>query len=125
MEDVAVSYYRVIPRDLFNEGNLLKMLGRLWLLTEGHDNVEIVHHGEAFRIEQDPGDGAIYAANVQLFINKRRYHLFRPLNSRSEWPLWIRREEDPEFADELVFYVQGDEGEAVLSHEMQQLIEGK
>ena len=34
-----MTYTRVIPRDLFNEGDLLKCYGRLWILldeTRGH-----------------------------------------------------------------------------------------
>jgi hypothetical protein len=99
-----MSYIRVIPRDLFNEGNLLKCLGKLALEVDRLNipYVEISYDGEAFDIQQDPCDGSIYAANVLLRRNRAICSLFRPLNSRDPWPLYLahRDEEIPVYTDD-------------------------
>lgn len=87
-----MSYVRVIPRDLFNEGNLLKCLGRLWCLLDesrGH-NARLIesHAGDPFRIEQSDADGSISVANLHFHIAGKKWHLSRPLNSREAWPLY-------------------------------------
>ena len=79
-----MSYIRVIPRDLFNEANLLKCYGQLYLLTEGLSHVELVQDDAGppeFRIEQDI-DGGLYITNVELHVNDEVVDLIRPLNSR-------------------------------------------
>jgi len=89
-----VTYARVIPRDLFNEANLLKCYGRLWILldeTRGHvaqlgEEEQLL--GAPFEIWQDEADGSISVANVPFTIRGERWRLFRPLNCRSPWPLW-------------------------------------
>jgi hypothetical protein len=91
-----VSYRRVIPRDLFNEGSLLKCCGRLAILldqygTSGYSMPEDVSH---FDIRQRPEDGAIFVANLPLSNGKVEYHLLRPLNSRRPWPLWAANVND-------------------------------
>lgn len=88
-----MSYTRVIPRDLFNEANLLKCLGQLYLLAEKHPdlNASIEHctdECDAFEICQDPNDGTTYVANINIVINGVPLHVFRPLNSRDPWPLY-------------------------------------
>lgn len=45
-----MTYRRVIPRDLFNEADLLKCLGRLYI--DGGDRVEF----EEFRVFDDEGN---------------------------------------------------------------------
>jgi len=126
-----MSYIRVIPRDLFNEASLLKMLGQFWLLTDHREQVQFIHtdlsgiggQGLPFMIEQDRGDGSISVSNVRLFIKNQRYRLYRPLNSREAWPLWIERVNDSEFEAFQVFDdLQAKPGEASLSDEMLQLI---
>ncbi len=103
-----MTYTRVIPRDLFNEGDLLNCLGRLWLkLDERRDHsARMRHRHEAgpFNIDQDPSDGSISCENVLLKIDGRHVHLFRPLNARSKWPLWCRDDID----DVRVFDEAGD-----------------
>lgn len=88
-----MTYARVIPRDLFNEGSLLNLLGMLALrlddMQRGHTaSLDHVHDGQ-FVIEQDPSDGSISCANVRLHIAGRSVHLYRPLNSRNPSPLWV------------------------------------
>jgi hypothetical protein len=88
-----MTYARVIPRDLFNEASLLKCLGHLWLKLEertGH-RAQIAFLGphQPFHVLQDSSDGSIFCANV-LQVHGRTVSLFRPLNSRDQWPLWAR-----------------------------------
>jgi hypothetical protein len=122
-----MTYQRVIPRDLFNEADLLKCYGRLWICLDNlRDHKATLgafrntydpgdHTGEAFRIEQSQDDGSTTVANVPFAIDGRRLHLSRPLNSRDPWPLWI----DDEQA-EICERVFTDEGE--LSPEFLELI---
>lgn len=87
-----MSYLRVIPRDLFNEANLLKCLGQLYLELERVNipNAKLVHDHESFDVGQDSNDGSISAHNVILVTNGVPYFLWRPLNSREPWPLYIK-----------------------------------
>jgi hypothetical protein len=116
-----MSYTRVIPRDLFNEGNLLKMLGALYIALD--------HHGlhkckmfdpvsnTGFDIEQDDSDGSIQTVNMPFKVGKVFVRLYRPLNARDDWPLWLSIPSDPDFEDIQVF---DDNGE--LSDEFKALI---
>jgi hypothetical protein len=110
------TYIRVIPRDLFNEANLLKCMGALWIETERYQRpgrVQIKHDGEPFQIEQTEG-GYLTVLNVCVFIRNREYFNRRPLNSRDPWPLYLVNDEDEEFS------VFTDDGK--LSDEMLALI---
>jgi hypothetical protein len=105
------NYLRVIPRDLFNEGNLLKCMGRLWIETERFRCVEIAHDGDAFEIAQDSDDGTLTVLNVELRIHEKLYYLRRPMNSREPWPLCISSKDMEEFR---VFTDDGNLSEAML-----------
>ncbi len=104
-----MSYLRVIPRDLFNEANLLKCMGKLWIETERFQSnfaacprVQIEHDGEPFEIDQND-DGALSVVNVTLYLHGEPCELWRPCNSRLAWPLRLRSEnglEDVEVFDE-------------------------
>jgi hypothetical protein len=119
-----MSYNRVIPRDLFNEANLLKCYGQLYINLEVWSGQRIVlelldeEGSQGFRVEQDPASGAIFIANVVLWVRGRAYHLERPLNSRNPYPLYLNTdEEDPEviavftdwgsFTDEMETFLRG------------------
>jgi len=99
-----MSYLRVIPRDLFNEANLLKCIGALWIKTEGHPRVRIEHDGKPFRIEQSEADGSLTVINIRVRVAGRRCELRRPLNSREPWPLYLQtihlQTEIPVFTDQ-------------------------
>jgi len=110
-----MSYIRVIPRDLFNEANLLKCFGRLWIETERFRCVRIEHDGDPFQIEQNEDSGSLSIANVQVRIGGRSCQVWRPLNSRDAWPLYLQ------VGDEDEIRVFTDEG--ALSSEMMALIE--
>jgi len=104
-------YSRVIPRDLFNEANLLKCLGQVYLNLERCDapDCSLVADETAddgFDIGQNENSGAIFATNVTLFIQGEPMDLFRPLNSRHPWPLRMvdqDGEETPVFNDDGSF----------------------
>jgi hypothetical protein len=89
-----MSYTRVIPRDLFNEANLLKCYGHIYIELEklpADSRAELVENfgqGEPFKIEQDV-NGCLSIGNVALIVHGDRCWLSRPLNSRDAWPLWI------------------------------------
>lgn len=106
-----MSYARVIPRDLFNEGDLLNCLGRLWIKLDGdrRHHAELVHHDDgAFVIVQDPADGSISCLSVELTFpgadSFNKPHLFRQLNARDKWPLWLRHGDE----DLRVFDLDGE-----------------
>jgi len=110
-----MSYIRVLPRDLFNEANLLKCLGQLWIAVDGKApaaqfDVEAVEEG--FWIDQDPNDGSLRVVNLPFSMGGRNALLTRPLNSREPWPLYISFPEYPEIDTTAVFNEDGS-----LSHE--------
>jgi hypothetical protein len=85
---VMSNYIRVLPRDLFNEANLLKCLGALWIAVENSDKARFtVDDVDQFDIRQSDSDGSTYVANAPFEIEGEGYHLFRPMNSREAWPL--------------------------------------
>lgn len=105
-----MTYRRVIPRDLFNEANLLKCLGQLWLKLERvpEATARMTHTGGPFHIRQRPADGSTHVENVRLIVRGRLYDHSRPLNSREPWPLYVWDafyEDPPEIA---VFTDEGD-----------------
>jgi hypothetical protein len=111
-------YKRVIPRDLFNEANLLKCCGRIYinLETANLPHVELEHNGAAFDVQQDFGSGDIYVANIRLMVSGKGYRLCRPMNSREAWPLYVLAEDDEQievftddgsFSAEMIDFLQG------------------
>jgi hypothetical protein len=116
-------YMRVVPRDLFNEGNLLKCLGQLYLKTERFLGQSprpflILHTGQEWNIRQDDSDGSIRCGSITVMVRNRAYDHYRPLNSREPWPLWLTRRCVPD-ADHFRAFT--DAGE--LSEELLTLIE--
>lgn len=81
---------RVLPRDAFNDANLLKCIGQLTLLIEDGmlSNWHFHYDGEPFNIEQNEGDGSTSVTNISFWHKKRPVFLHRPLNSRTLWPLY-------------------------------------
>jgi hypothetical protein len=87
---------RVIPRDLFNDANLLKCLGMLWIKLDNwrdHD-ARLEEDGAAFDIQQNEADGSTECVNVIFTRRGERFRLCRPMNSRELWPLWLETEDD-------------------------------
>lgn len=109
-----MSYKRVIPRDLFNEANLLKCYGRIYICLETADapGVELEHVGQTFDIEQDPSSGALYMANIHLNVHGTRYRMERPLNTRESWSLSLTDSQGDEIE---IFNDSGDFTEELLA----------
>lgn len=89
---MSKNYFRVIPRDLFNESKLLKCLGMISLHV--HDRkiqgLEIVHQEEksGFVISQDENTGNIFVENLFFFDqNGTPVYFFHPLNNKNNFPL--------------------------------------
>lgn len=113
-----MTYQRVIPRDLFNEANLLKCYGRLWILLKSHigHGVEFDIAGPTnvpFEVRQNNDDGSLRIANVELWIGEQYIELRRPLNSRESWPLYATADDD-----EIAVFT----GEGNLTPEFQALL---
>ncbi len=90
-----MSYVRVIPRDLFNEGNLLKCYGQLYLNLEKMRMEDCLEcDGNAFDIWQNSATGGLRIGNVTLIVNRRVIVLERPMNSREPYPLWALPDDD-------------------------------
>jgi hypothetical protein len=120
-----MSYLRVIPRDLFNEANLLKCYGQLYIQLEKIGLEHTLEHSdtnEQFMVEQTI-DGDLRLKNVQLLVNGGAVHLFRPVNSREPYPLYALEEDteeeisifkdDGSFTEEMiVFLTDADRGKA-------------
>jgi len=82
---------RVLPRDLFNDANLLKCVGAIILAIEDRKLPPVftyVYDGDPFDIEQDENDGSTYICNVVISASNNELNLRRPLNSREAWPLF-------------------------------------
>lgn len=94
-----MTYQREIPRDLFNEANLLKCYGRLWICLEdmGQDGL-LVYDGDQFIVHQNETSGGIYIRNIMLVFKGKVFHLERPLNSREPYPLYLTIDDDNEIA---------------------------
>jgi len=91
-------YQRVLPRDLFNEANLLKCWGQLELLTMENPVVQIKHnqflHDNGFIVHLNDYDCSLEVVNLRLFINSVCYRVFRPMNSRDPYPLMLEIDKD-------------------------------
>lgn len=100
-----MTYQRVLPRDLFNEANLLKCLGQLALLV--HEQLPAVRGlylaetdlEDAFDVQQDPNTGNLFVTNLAWCVDDPEFgpqpvYFERPLNSRDPWPLRVLTEED-------------------------------
>lgn len=83
---------RVLPRDAFNDANLLKCIGKLTILIEDRaiNCLTYTYDGEPFDIVQDLTSGDTFVSNIQFFDKKGEFvpH-YRPLNSRDEYPLYL------------------------------------
>lgn len=112
-----MSYTRVLPRDLFNEANLLKCYGRLWICLENRmgRGVEMPEDVERFEIVQRTDDGWTYIENLPLKIGPRSFRLVRPLNSRQPWPLFAEEIGNDDAEPIEVFDGDGDLSEAMLA----------
>jgi hypothetical protein len=113
-------YTRVVPRDMMNEGNLLKCLGgfkiRLDEIHEHNAYIEEGNHDEGFDICQDESSGSIHLRGFRLFIDDEEWLLERSLNIKESWPLLARSTD----GEETEVYVFNDDGS--LSDDLLDLI---
>lgn len=115
-----MSYQRVIPRDLFNEANLLKCYGALWIAIEGHRTARFSESDmENFSVAMRESDGWIYIKGLFLLVGSRRFRLTRPCNSRDPFPLYAEAME----SDAEPVAVFNDDG--TLAQEFWELISTK
>lgn len=117
-----MTYQRVIPRDLFNEANLLKCYGQLWLELENRPDFPGVsltksYAHDRFLVEQDDNDGSTTIINVRLCVRGQIVDLRRPLNSREPFPLYAY----PDDATEIPVF--DDSGN--LTDEMTRFLKGE
>jgi len=114
------SYMREIPRDLFNEGDLLTNMGKLVInLERVSGDFQLDWDRGPFVVAQDQGDGSTYVANMSLTVRGTKVLLLRPINSREKWPLLLIEEEDwneievfdrsGNFTPEMVAYLEGSD----------------
>ena len=99
---------RVIPRDLFNDGNLLTNYGHLYIQLENkgleHLLKDCLLKEDQFKIIDDI-DGNTYLDNVTLYgSDGEKIHIYRSLNSRDSLSLWFVGEDD----DYEVFALNGE-----------------
>ena len=91
-------YIRVLPRDLFNEGKLLKCIGKISLHI--HDanktlrGLKFEHDGSFFMVCQSEQDGSLSLANITFKLGDKELYLYTKYNSREDWPLFASFNED-------------------------------
>lgn len=106
-----MSYTRVVPRDLFNDANLLKCLGQLYLNIDNvpKQSFELsdLDGVDGFPIEQDEADGSTYCPLVTAVVNGDEFQFSRPMNSREPWPLLMRCQTNYDFDEIPVFTNNG------------------
>lgn len=86
-----MTYVCVIPRDLFNEADLLKCYGKLWIELDYlgmTDCLVYENKYQWFQVEQDPFDGSTSIQDISFIVRGEPVKLSRPLNSREPWPLY-------------------------------------
>ena len=93
---------RVIPRDIFNDADLLKCLGHLLLAIEDRklpsDQWSYEYDGLPFDIQQNPDDGSTHVANVRLSYRGEPVDHHRPINCRTPWTLFVTTGEGEELS---------------------------
>ena len=93
-ESYNSSYNRVIPRDFFNEGKLLKCMGVLALSildnkTPDGIEIHIDGSGEAFDIVLDQEWSILEVINYNVTINGEEYRVGTTYNSKDNFPLYV------------------------------------
>ena len=93
-ESYNSSYNRVIPRDFFNEGKLLKCMGVLPLSildnkTPDGIEIHIDGSGEAFDIVLDQEWSILEVINYNVTINGEEYRVGTTYNSKDNFPLYV------------------------------------
>lgn len=90
-----MNYERVLPRDAFNEANLLKCIGQISLLELDHmapgfeTKLVSFNNDNSFQIQQDQSDGSIYATNFIIRFKGNRLAHEVPLNCKRKYPMRV------------------------------------
>ena len=90
-----MSYQRVLPRDAFNEANLLKCIGQISLLELDHMapgfETELVYYKDntSFNIQLNESDGSIYVLNFIIKYKDEVLPHSVPLNSKRKYPMRV------------------------------------
>ena len=137
MKITTMSYTRVIPRDLFNEANLLKCYGQIYIALETAmaPDAELVDGDteEGFHITQDE-NGGLTITNVNLVVRGQVQRLSRPLNSREAFPLYLETDDGDEievfsaggqFTPEMLVFLRGDQEEDSVTEVAESLMDGE
>lgn len=80
-------YHRVYPRDLFNESQLLKCLGRLFIEAEVNEHLTVVLDAQRPIILLDLMSGGIAVQDLFITYKGEKYQHLRPVNSRVNYDL--------------------------------------
>jgi hypothetical protein len=107
---------RVLPRDAFNDANLLKCIGQLTLLIEDGkiDGLSYEYDGEPFNICQDETSGETYVENIRFYHTKsgKTFYHSRPMNSCHSYPLTFTVDNDTE---NEIYYPLNEKGQFQMS----------
>lgn len=130
-----MSYKRELPRDLYNEANLLKCMARVcqWINDEQAPGLEFRHETyDEHRERETPGfevggdaDGETFVMNVKFTLRGKKVEFWRPLNARSAWPLKFHYCDEGD--DDEVYYEDDDDAiteEGEMTPEFHALIYG-
>jgi hypothetical protein len=108
-------YMRVLPRDAFNDANLLKCVGQLALIAHDYGLPGKFYLMELNQlvILQNPNDGSTFVNNFVVYNGHSVFLKFhRPLNSREPWPLMVTDldievfDKDGQLSPELTAYLE-------------------
>lgn len=109
--ETDMSYFREIPRDLFNEANLQKCLATASINAETTPGVEVEFLSsdgyDSFDIYMNEDDGSLRIRNVVVQVHGEIVDVFRPLNSREAYPLLFTIEKDGDYDCLKVFTPEG------------------
>lgn len=110
------NYFRVLPRDLFNEAKLLKCIGRLVILIDDGfalNGMSFNHNGGPFKIGL-VADGHLTVTNIIFEINGVALFFKSGYNSKENYPLLCEHErceyeifdEEGKYTDEFVEFCE-------------------
>ncbi len=113
-------YFRVIPRDLFNESKLLKCVGKLVVAIEDKKtpipNIGYgVNEGEPFKVALDEDNSCLTLLSVEISICRVIHRFVTNYNSRLNYPLVVESKL-PGLEDAYVFDEEGEFSEDFINY---------
>lgn len=114
-----MTYHRVAPRDIFNEANFMKCIGKLTLIMHdtGLEGItfnqdDYAEFGLPMGLDEYTGGLVVHG----MFVAHGKFlSIHRPINSREPWPVFIEDDD----GDSIGIFT--DDGE--LSEEFKQWLE--